>query len=60
MRAAYLTELGGPEVIQVGELPQPRPGPTDVLVRVDAVGVNMVDTFARMRALEAENKSLRL
>lgn len=50
MRAAYLTELGGPEVIRVGELPQPRPGPTDVLVRVEAVGVNMVDTFIRSGA----------
>jgi NADPH:quinone reductase-like Zn-dependent oxidoreductase len=50
VRAAYLTELGGPEVIQVGELPQPQPGPSDVLVRVDAVGVNMVDTFIRSGA----------
>lgn len=50
MRAAYLTELGGPEVIRVGELPQPRPGPTDVLVRVEAVAVNMVDTFIRSGA----------
>jgi NADPH:quinone reductase-like Zn-dependent oxidoreductase len=50
VRAAYLTELGGPEVIQVGELPQPEPGPTDVLVRVDAVAVNTVDTFIRSGA----------
>jgi NADPH:quinone reductase-like Zn-dependent oxidoreductase len=47
VRAAYLTELGGPEVIQVGELPEPQPGPTDVLVRVEVVAVNMVDTFIR-------------
>lgn len=47
MRAAYLTELGGPEVIRIGDLPEPRPGPTDVLVRVEAVAVNPVDTFIR-------------
>jgi NADPH:quinone reductase-like Zn-dependent oxidoreductase len=50
VRAAYLTELGGPEVIRVGELPEPRPGPTDVLVRVEAVAVNPVDTFIRSGA----------
>ncbi len=47
MRAAYLTEFGGPEVIRIGDLPEPRPGPTDVLVRVEAVAVNPVDTFIR-------------
>jgi NADPH:quinone reductase-like Zn-dependent oxidoreductase len=50
MRAAYLTELGGPEVIRIGDLPQPEPGPTDVLVRVEAVAVNPVDTFIRSGA----------
>jgi NADPH:quinone reductase-like Zn-dependent oxidoreductase len=50
VRAAYLTELGGPEVIRIGDLPDPRPGPTDVLVRVEAVAVNPVDTFIRSGA----------
>jgi NADPH:quinone reductase-like Zn-dependent oxidoreductase len=47
MRAAYITELGPPEVIQVGELPVPVPGPTDVLVRVEFVVVDPVDTLVR-------------
>nr|WP_063779324.1 zinc-binding dehydrogenase [Kibdelosporangium sp. MJ126-NF4]CEL18574.1 Bifunctional protein: zinc-containing alcohol dehydrogenase; quinone oxidoreductase (NADPH:quinone reductase); Similar to arginate lyase [Kibdelosporangium sp. MJ126-NF4]CTQ98058.1 Bifunctional protein: zinc-containing alcohol dehydrogenase; quinone oxidoreductase (NADPH:quinone reductase) (EC 1.1.1.-); Similar to arginate lyase [Kibdelosporangium sp. MJ126-NF4] len=47
MYAAYLDELGGPEVIRHGELPDPVPGPTDVLVDVLATTVNPVDTFVR-------------
>ena len=50
MRAAYLTELGSPDVITYGELPRPVPGPTDVLVRVEAVAVNPVDLFVRSGA----------
>ncbi len=50
MHAAYITELGSPDVIVYGQLPQPVPGPTDVLVRVDAVAVNPVDTFVRSGA----------
>jgi 2-desacetyl-2-hydroxyethyl bacteriochlorophyllide A dehydrogenase len=47
MRAAFITEHGSPDVIRYGELPVPAPGPTDVLVRVEAVAVNHVDTFVR-------------
>jgi NADPH:quinone reductase-like Zn-dependent oxidoreductase len=47
MRAAYITELGPPDAIGVGELPAPVPGPTDVLVRVELVVVNPVDTLVR-------------
>ncbi|GGZ01612.1 NADPH:quinone reductase [Streptomyces poonensis] len=47
MRAAYVEQLGPPEAIRYGELPSPRPGPTDVLVDVMATTVNPVDTFVR-------------
>jgi len=50
MRAAYTEEYGPPSVIRYGELPDPRPGPTDVLVDVDAVAVDPVDTFVRSGA----------
>jgi 2-desacetyl-2-hydroxyethyl bacteriochlorophyllide A dehydrogenase len=50
VRAAYIETLGPPEVIQYGELPTPRRGPTDVLVRVAAATVNPVDTFVRSGA----------
>ncbi|OBB81168.1 hypothetical protein A5760_17705 [Mycobacterium colombiense] len=47
MAASYITELGPAEAIHVGELPVPMSGPTDVLVSVEAVVVNPVDTFIR-------------
>ncbi|MET9381974.1 NADPH:quinone reductase [Streptomyces sp. NPDC002928] len=47
MRAAYIEQLGTPDAIRYGELPSPRPGPTDVLVDVTATTVNPVDTFVR-------------
>ncbi|MHC3470246.1 alcohol dehydrogenase catalytic domain-containing protein [Streptomyces sp. 7R007] len=50
MLAAYIEDFGPPDVIRHGELPDPVPGPTDVLVAVDAVAVNHVDTFVRSGA----------
>ncbi len=50
MRAAYIRETGGVDKIQVGMLPVPRPGPTDVLVRMQASEVNHVDLFVRSGA----------
>jgi D-arabinose 1-dehydrogenase-like Zn-dependent alcohol dehydrogenase len=47
MRAAFITEPGPPEAIQVGQLPVPVPGPTDVLVAVEVSAVNPADTFIR-------------
>lgn len=47
MRAAYITRLGGPEVIEVGELPDPVAGRGEVLVKVTYAPVNHVDTFVR-------------
>lgn len=48
--AAYITELGSPERIRVGELPVPALGPTDVLVHTQALVVNHVDTYVRSGA----------
>jgi len=47
MKAAYVDALGPVENIRYGALPIPRLGPTDVLVAVEAVTVNPVDTFVR-------------
>lgn len=47
MRAAYVERLGPPDEIQVGALATPVPGPTDVLVAVELVAANPVDTFVR-------------
>ncbi len=50
MKAAYITTLGSPDVITYGEMDRPVPGPTDVLVRVEAAAVDPVDTFVRSGA----------
>ncbi|TLQ42449.1 NADPH:quinone reductase [Streptomyces marianii] len=50
MRAAFITQLGSPDVIRHGELPPPVPGPNDVLVDVEATAVNHVDGFVRSGA----------
>ena len=47
MRAIQLQEFGGPEVLQLVELPTPTPGPGEVLVDVTAAGMNFADTHQR-------------
>jgi len=51
MRAIRQEVLGGPDVLELRELPRPRPGPTEVLVRVTAAGVNPLDWKTRERGL---------
>jgi NADPH:quinone reductase len=45
MRAIRVHRFGGPEVLQLEEIPDPKPGAGEVLVRVRAAGVNPVDTY---------------
>lgn len=47
MRAAYIEQTGGPEVIRVGELPTPEPGPGQALVKVGASSFNPIDIYIR-------------
>ena len=47
MRAISQETLGGPEVLELVEMPRPEPAPTEVLVRVTAAGVNPVDWKVR-------------
>jgi NADPH2:quinone reductase len=44
MRAVQVTEFGGPEVLKVVEVPEPTPGPGQVLIDVARVGLNYADT----------------
>ncbi len=44
MRAVQITEFGGPEVLNLVELPEPTAGADQVLVKVDRAGVNYADT----------------
>ena len=47
MQAIMVSEFGGPGVLRAGEVPMPRPGPGEVLVRVLAAGVGPWDASLR-------------
>ncbi len=47
MRAIQMTEFGGPEVLQLAELPMPEPAADEVLIRVTRAGINFADTHTR-------------
>jgi NADPH2:quinone reductase len=47
MRAVVAQRAGGPEVLEVVELPTPEPGAGEVLIRHAAIGLNFIDTYQR-------------
>jgi NADPH2:quinone reductase len=47
MRAIQIEEFGGPEVMQLADLPVPEPGEGEVLVEVSRSGINFADTHQR-------------
>jgi NADPH2:quinone reductase len=50
MKAIRIHEFGPPEVMKVEEVPDPRPGPGQVVVKIHAAGVNPVETYVRSGA----------
>jgi NADPH:quinone reductase len=47
MRRILVREFGGPDVLRLDEVPTPKAGPGEILVRVRAAGVNPVETYIR-------------
>ena len=47
MRAVQIEEFGGPDVLQVVDLPTPEPGEGEVLIEVSRAGINFADTHQR-------------
>jgi NADPH2:quinone reductase len=47
MKAIQVHRFGGPEVLELHEIPTPKPGLGQILVRVHAAGVNPYDTYMR-------------
>ncbi|MBS9372428.1 quinone oxidoreductase family protein [Rhodococcus sp. B50] len=47
MHAIEVAQHGGPDVLVPVERPDPSPGPGELLVRTDAIGVNFIDTYFR-------------
>jgi NADPH:quinone reductase len=53
MKAIRVHELGGPEVLRYEEIPVPTPGRGEVLVQIEAIGLNFVDCNYRKGAYKA-------
>ena len=53
IKAIQIHETGGPEVLKLAELPIPQPGPGQVLIRVEAVGVNFIEVYFRKGVYKA-------
>jgi NADPH2:quinone reductase len=47
MKAIQIRAHGGPEALEAAELPIPQPGPGEVLVHLEAIGVNFIDVYHR-------------
>src|SRR5262245_41475398 len=56
MRAAFIERTGPAESLQVGTLPDPVPGPGQLLVRIGASAVNPIDTYIRAGAVAMAQK----
>ena len=54
MHAIEVAELGGPEVLSFVERPEPTPGPGEVLIKAEAIGVNFIDTYFRSGLYQRE------
>ena len=48
MHAIQVSQYGGPEVLDYVQMPDPQPGPGQVLIKIGAAGVNYVDVYHRM------------
>jgi len=53
MKAIQIYETGGPEVLRLADLPIPQPGPGQVLIRVEATGVNFIEIYFRKGVYKA-------
>ncbi len=47
MKAVRVSQAGGPEVLHYEEVPDPQPGAGEVLVKIEAIGLNYIDTYHR-------------
>src|ERR1019366_5738712 len=53
MKAIQIYATGGPEVLKLADLPIPQPGPGQVLIRVEAIGVNFIEVYFRKGVYKA-------
>ncbi len=53
MKAIQFHSTGGPEVLQLADLPIPEPGPGQILMRIEAIGVNFIEIYFRKGVYKA-------
>ena len=54
MKAIQVKETGGPEQMQLVDIPKPQPGPKDALVKIAASGVNFIDVYFSIGLYKAD------
>src|ERR1041385_9261727 len=54
MKAVQVKETGGPEKMEVAEVPKPSPGAGQALVKIAASGVNFIDVYFRIGLYKAD------
>ncbi|MBM3748380.1 MAG: quinone oxidoreductase [Acidobacteria bacterium] len=54
MKAILVNSCGGPEKLELAEVPVPAPGPGQALVRIEASGVNFIDIYFRTGLYKAD------
>jgi len=54
MKAIQVKETGGPEQMQVVDIPVPQPGPKQALIKIAACGVNFIDVYFRTGLYKAD------
>ena len=54
MKAVFVTDPGGVDKLRYADLPMPKPGPGEALVKIHAAGVNFIDIYYRTGLYKAE------
>ncbi len=54
MKSIQVKEIGGPEKLELVEIPTPTPGPKQALVKIAASGVNFIDVYFRIGLYKAD------
>ncbi len=60
MKIVVADPTGGPENLQLMEFPKPQPGEGEVLVKLEAIGVNFIDVYFRNGLYKAPERPVRL
>lgn len=60
MKAVVADPTGGPENLKYLDLPKPEPGEGEVLVKLEAIGVNFIDVYLRTGLYKAPERPVRL